>query len=331
LLVQTISGLTGLQIDHYASVDLLGFFKLSTVLGGVQVNLCSAVDDRRFSGAHFPAGVQTISGAEALKFVRERHGVRPDGSPALPRGDFDRIIRQQVFIAAVLRKMLSSNVVTDLGKQRQLVSAVAQAVTVDQNLDLFQLGQQMQSVTTGKIQFQTIPYVGDSADKSGRYILKLKDLDTLHAFFAKLSADPAPQGAAAPPKPAAPKTVAPSQVTVDVFNGSGTHGLAASAAAGLRTSGFRIGATGNADAMSYKRTEIRYAQGDEALAATVAAAIPGATTTLSTDPTAGTVQLILGSDFTKVGQKVTATAPPAAASTVQGEDARTAADTTCIN
>ena len=67
-----------------------------------------------YSGAHFPAGVQTISGADALEFVRQRHG--------LPRGDFDRIIRQQVFIAGVLRKMLSENVLLDLGKQRQLVA-----------------------------------------------------------------------------------------------------------------------------------------------------------------------------------------------------------------
>ena len=86
LLVQTISQLSGLRIDHYAEVDLLGFFQLSSVVGGVEVNLCEAVDDRKWSGAFFQAGVQTVSGAEALKFVRQRHG--------LPRGDFDRIIRQ---------------------------------------------------------------------------------------------------------------------------------------------------------------------------------------------------------------------------------------------
>jgi LCP family protein required for cell wall assembly len=48
LLVQTISQLTGLQIDHYAEVDLLGFFNLTSVVGGVEVNLCEAVDDSRW-------------------------------------------------------------------------------------------------------------------------------------------------------------------------------------------------------------------------------------------------------------------------------------------
>ena len=182
LLVQTISSLTGLQIDHYAEVDLLGFFNLSSVVGGVEVNLCAPVNDRRYSGAQFDAGVQTISGVEALRFVRQRHG--------LPRGDFDRIIRQQVFIAGVLRKMLSDEVLLDLGKQRELVQAASESLTVDQSLNLMQLAEQMQSVSPGSIDFQTVPYVGDDADEDGRYILRLEDEDKLHTFFADLSAEP---------------------------------------------------------------------------------------------------------------------------------------------
>jgi LCP family protein required for cell wall assembly len=317
LLVKTISQLTGLQIDHYAEVDLLGFFKLSSVVGGVQVNLCNAVDDSYYSGAVFPAGVQTISGADALKFVRQRHG--------LPRGDFDRIIRQQVFIAGVLRNMLSDNVLLDLGKQRQLVQAAAEALTVDNTLNLMQLAQQMQSVTAGSIDFQTIPYVGDDKDDQGRYILRLKDAATLHAFFAELSSDPQ---AATATTPAAPAAVAPGDVSVQVFNGSGTKGLAATAATALTSAGFQVAGTANADSMNYTATEIRYASGDEALAGTLAAAIPGATTKQLDGATSGTVQLVLGSDFNGVGQPVTA-APPAATTT--GEDPRTAADTSCIN
>jgi LCP family protein required for cell wall assembly len=324
LLVQTISKLTGLQIDHYAEVDLLGFFNLATVVGGVDVNLCAPVNDSRYSGAVFPAGKQTISGADALKFVRQRHG--------LPRGDFDRIIRQQVFIAGVLRKMLSDNVLLDLGKQRELVQAAAQSLTVDQSLNLLQLAQQMQSVTAGSIQFQTIPYVGDDKDSQGRYILRLKDEATLHAFFAQLSADPAQPaaGGTTTATPAAPATVAPGQVTVSVFNGSGTPGLAGKTATALQSAGFVVGSTGNADKNNYTKTEIRYATGDEALANTLLASVPGATLTASTDAAKGTVQLVVGSDFNGVGQAVTAT-PTTAAPTTAGEDARTAADTSCIN
>jgi LCP family protein required for cell wall assembly len=317
LLVQTISALTGLEIDHYAEVDLLGFFNLTSVVGGVQVNLCEAVDDRRWSGAVLPAGEQTISGADAVKFVRQRHG--------LPRGDFDRIIRQQTFIAGVLRKMLSEDVLLDLGKQRELVEAASESLTIDQSLDLFSLAGQMRSVTPGDIQFQTVPYIGDDADEAGRYILRLEDTDTLHEFFADLSADPAEEAA---PATEAPKPVTPGEVTVEVYNGSGTSGLAATAATALGAAGFVVGATGNADSMDHEVTEIRHAAGNEALAAAVAAAIPGAVTAVSDDATSGTVQLVIGGDFNGIGQAVDPASPVVP---VEGEDARTAADTACIN
>jgi LCP family protein required for cell wall assembly len=316
LLVQTLSQLTGLRIDHYAEVDLLGFFELSSVVGGVEVNLCQAVDDSYYSGAVFDAGVQTISGADALKFVRQRHG--------LPRGDFDRIIRQQVFIAGVLRKMLSEDVLLDLGKQRELVAAAAKSLTVDQNLNLLQLAQQMQSVTAGSIDFQTVPNLGTDQE-DGLSIVRLEDEDALHSFFAELSAEPHPVAA---PATEAPKTVAPADVTVSVFNGSGTKGLAATAATALEDAGYVVSERGNADSMDHTVTEIRYAPGDEGLAATLAASIPGATVKQVDDATSGTVQLILGSDFNGVGQAVTAQPP---APTTQGEDPRTAADTSCIN
>ena len=243
LLVQTIHDLTGLQIDHYAEVDLLGFFQLSTVVGGVEVNLCEAVDDSAYSGAVFAAGPQTISGADALRFVRQRHG--------LPRGDYDRIIRQQVFIAGVLRKMLSDDVLLDLGKQRQLVEAASQALTVDQDLDLFSLAEQMQSVTEGSIEFQTVPYVGDDRDDQGRSIIRLEDEDTLHAFFAALSAEPeAPAEETAEP----PATVDPATVRSRCSTARASPAWRPAPAAELEAAGFVLAGTGNADANDYAQT-----------------------------------------------------------------------------
>ncbi|MCZ2823769.1 MULTISPECIES: LCP family protein [unclassified Modestobacter] len=321
LLIQTISSLTGLRIDHYAEVDLLGFFQLSTVVGGVEVNLCEPAKDS-FSGIDLPAGVQTISGEQALAFVRQRKG--------LPRGDFDRIIRQQTFIAGMIRKMLSDNVLLDLGKQRELVEAAADALTVDQNLNLLQLAQQMQSVTPGSIDFQTVPYVGDDEDDAGRYILRLEDEDALHAFFAELNAEPEPEPAVAEAAPAgAPEVVSPADVDVEVYNGSGISGLASSAGNDLTAAGFQVTGTANADSMDYEVTEIRHAAGDEALAAALAAQVPGAVTKVVDDAASGTVQLVLGEDFNGVGQALTAPAAPAP--TTEGEDQRTAADTGCIN
>ncbi|MCZ2817097.1 LCP family protein [Modestobacter sp. VKM Ac-2984] len=319
LLIQTISSMTGLRIDHYAEVDLLGFFQLSTVVGGVEVNLCEPAKDR-YSGIDLPAGVQTISGEQALAFVRQRHNIGNTSS------DFDRIKRQQVFIAGMIRKMLSDNVLLDLGKQRELVQAAADALTVDQNLDLLRLAQQMQSITPDSIEFQTVPYVGTDRDEQDRSIIRLEDENTLHAFFAELNAEPEPAAEAASPEAA--EVVSPADVDVEVYNGSGISGLAGSAGDELTAAGFPVTGTANADSMDYEVTEIRHATGDEALAATLAAQIPGAVTKVGDDAVSGTVQLVLGSDFNGVGQAVTA-AP--AAPVTEGVDARTAADTGCIN
>jgi LCP family protein required for cell wall assembly len=322
LLIQTISQLTGLQIDHFVSVDMLGFFTLSNVVGGVEVNVCKATYDDH-TGARFPAGVQTITGTQALLFVRQRHG--------LPGGDLDRVRRQQVFIAGVARKLLSEKVMLNPATQRKLVEAVGQSLTVDQTLDIMQLAQQMQKVTAGGVNFQTLPMVGFAKDPKAGDIVKLPSTSTLHTFFADLGTSTATgpaAGASAAATSAAPKPVPPAKVKTQVFNGSGTAGLAASAAAALQAKGFVVSGTGNADAATYTKTEIRYAEGDESLAATLAAQFPGATTTVRDDATSGTVQVVLGSDFTAVGQplKVTATTPAAATSTP-----RTAADTGCIN
>ncbi|SDC88779.1 transcriptional attenuator, LytR family [Geodermatophilus telluris] len=325
LLVQTISGLTGLRIDHYAEVDLLGFFELSSVVGGVEVNLCSAVDDSAYSGARFDAGVQTIEGADALAFVRQRHGVRPDGSPALPRGDLDRIVRQQVFIGGVLRKVLSQDTLLDLGRQRRLIEAVSRSLTIDRDLVLLDLAQQMQAVRLDDIRFQTVPIADpDAEDDDGRSIVRLADEETLRAFFAELSAEPE----AAPPAPEAPATVAPSEVSVEVYNGSGIPGLAADTAAGLEAAGFVVTATGNAATSDHEQTVVRHAPGDEVLAATLAAAVPGATTEVGDDVEPGTVQLVLGSDAAGGGA---AEAPDGSAAPAPAEGGRTADDTSCIN
>jgi hypothetical protein len=150
----------------------------------------------------------------------------------------------------------------------------------------------------------------------------------MHEFFRQLTADPEQE--TDPTKPAEPETVERSAVTVDVFNGSGVGGLAASAAEDLTAKGFGAGSTANADSSSYSATEIRHATGEEAYANTVLEAIPGATVVEAADVPAGTVHLVLGADFNGVGQKVSEATASSAAPT-SAEKPRTAADTDCIN
>ena len=312
LLIQTISGATGVQIDHFAQVNLLGFINISSIVGGVEVNICEATDDP-LSGAHFEAGVQTISGAQALAFVRQRHG--------LP-SELDRQVRQQVFLAGLIRNVLSQDLLLNPVKQRKLIEQVGSSVTVDEGLNLFDLAAQMQSVRPGAISFQTIPGLKDATEDAGA-VLEPVDPEALKEFFANLSADPAPAEEAP-----AVEAAEPGDVTVTVYNGSGVSGAAATAADALSAAGFIAGNGGNAAAAT-DLTTISHATGDEALAAAVAAQFPGAAVTVDDSLPEGTVQLVLGADSNGVGAAVSAPVAEAPEGTYATSE-RTAEDTSCI-
>ena len=309
-LVETISELSGLKIDHYVEVDLLGFYRITKAVGGVQVCLNQAQKDP-FSGIDLPKGVSTIEGKQALAFVRQRHG--------LPRGDLDRIVRQQYFMSAVFRKVTSLGVLTNPIKLKRLLDAVGSSMRMDADLDPIQLAGQLRGLAAGNVTFTTIPTEGGGV-RNGQDVI-LVDESAIPRFFESVINPPKPKTAVKP----APR----GEVTVTVFNGSGRSGLAAQAASGLTKAGFKVGGTGNADRQDYSRTEIRYGAGGEAGARAVLAVVPSATL-VQRDGVSG-VQLVLGSDFSSIGAGTPSKAPVASGSPKASADARTAADTTCIN
>ncbi len=93
--VATVELLTGVHIDHFAEVNLDGFYELAKDLGGVEVCLKHPVPYDANSGfyAH-RAGHQHLNAQMALAFVRQRDG--------LPNGDLDRTHRQQAFLDSVM-------------------------------------------------------------------------------------------------------------------------------------------------------------------------------------------------------------------------------------
>jgi hypothetical protein len=221
----------------------------------------------------------------------------------------------------MLRNVLSSNMLLDLGKQKAIVEQVGSSITFDQGLDIFDLAAQMQNVQPGSITFQTIPGLTE-ANIDGADVLRPPGQKEVNAFFATLTATPAP--ASPPATPSAP-AVSPSEVSVSVLNGSGVPGAAATAATALTTAGFEASSGGNATRTD--TTTIGHRSGDEAAAALVAAQVPGAAVVVDDSVPAGTVQLVLGSDYNGVGQAVTAQAPTA----TDLSNERTATDTSCIN
>jgi LCP family protein required for cell wall assembly len=156
LLLSTVTNLTGLTINHYIQVSLLGFYEISRAIGGVQINLCHAVDDTTAanqaagldggSGFKMSKGKHTISGKTALEFVRQRH--------FLPGGDLDRVRRQQYFLTAAFRKVASGSILFELNA---LGTAIQRNVVLDKGLSLTDLARQMQKLQANNIIGKTIP------------------------------------------------------------------------------------------------------------------------------------------------------------------------------
>lgn len=176
-LVQTVQDLTQIRIDHYAEVNLLGFYLLTEALGGVKVCLNHSTEDKD-SGANFRRGEQTVSGGEALSFVRQRKN--------LPRGDLDRIVRQQTFLSSALNQVLSAGTLTSPSTMAGLMDVVRRSIVLDEGLDLLEFAQQAKGIASGDLTFTTIPVVninGRSAD--GQSIVEI-DPAAVRSFVSGL-------------------------------------------------------------------------------------------------------------------------------------------------
>ena len=311
LAVQTVSNLTGLTIDHFVQVDLLGFYRISNAIGGVPVNLCAPAKEAN-SGINLPAGVSVIKGTQALAFVRQRYGF-PDGL-----GDLDRIRRQQYFLSAAFRKLSSAGVLLNPFKLQNLLKAVSQSLYMDQSLDPLKLAEQMQALTAGNLSFSTIPTDG-FADVPGVGSTVVVNPAEVKTKVRQLVA-----ATASTPHTSAPAAVAPSSVTVDVLNGTGEDGVAARNASALQKAGFKIAAVDTAPSASTK-TIVEYPSGMQSQAAAVAAHVPGAATTQGS---VTVVTLLLGSD----GLQASGAAPSTAArsATPSAPTSRTADQAGCI-
>ena len=201
--ISTITSLLGVPIDHFAEVNLVGFYDLATALGGIQVCLNHAVNDAQYSGAIFPAGLQTITGVQALEFVRQRHG--------LPNGDLDRTHRQQAFITGVITKFRSQGIFGDLGKLQSLLTVAKKDVVIDAGWDVLGFLPQAKALTGGHIKFYTLPIEG-YALRNGQDV-NLISIPTVRKFVhdlfypaPKVTTSPVPGASTKPtPKPSATK------------------------------------------------------------------------------------------------------------------------------
>jgi LCP family protein required for cell wall assembly len=318
LLISVIQTMTGLTIDHFVRISLLGFYQIAQVLGRVQVCLNEAAVDS-YSGTNLPPGKSTLDAQQALSFVRQRHN--------LPNGDLDREVRQQYFLSAELRKVVSAGTLLDPLKVQRLLTAVGSAVETDPGLNLLSFAQQLRHLQAGNLKVATIPITGTPTITVGGTQVSIVAVNfaALPGFIDQVIGKPtASQQAVA---------ASPATVSVQVLNGTTGDGVATAASATLSRAGFRTQAPGSAAPVS--TTTIEYPAGAESQAKAVAAYLPGAA--VAQVSTVKVVTVLLGDDGLRpvaphpASATTAAPAPAASASASASSPARSFAANSCIN
>ena len=129
--------LAGVPISHYAEINFDGFKDIVDALGGVEVDVPMEIDDED-AGGHLDAGLQTLSGDQALILCRSRHAYDEYGD-----GDSYRAANQRLVLSAIAKKILSADVAT----MASTVQALSQYVTTDLEIsDIIGLAQTMQGL-----------------------------------------------------------------------------------------------------------------------------------------------------------------------------------------
>ncbi|MEV0845985.1 LCP family protein [Streptomyces sp. NPDC049954] len=278
----TVESLTGLRVDHTVVVNFEGFSAMTSAVGGVPVCLPNDIYQNDLNPHRatpgeliYRKGEQKVSGKAALDYVRLRHGIG-DGS------DIGRTKRQQAFISSLIgqvkKKGFSPTTLLPLA------NAATKSLTVDPGLGsaskLLSFAMSLKSIDLANIQFITTPWRYEGA----RVALQHPDVD---ALWATLKADRTLDGqetdkkktkkAGASPSPTTgAAAVDGAGVTVAVYNGTTTTGLAARATTLLRAHQFTVTGTATAGSQNHATTVVQYGPGFEAGAQKLAELFPGA-------------------------------------------------------
>lgn len=278
--LRAVAALTGQPVDYFAEVNLASFYDLTQSLGGIEVCLNHPVYDE-YSGADFPAGRQTLNAAQALAFVRQRHG--------LENGDLDRTHRQQAFLLSIAHDLQRAGTFANLDKFRDLVAVARKDVVLSQGWGEAQF-RRMAALAGGDVEFRTLPVV--------RYaVVDGQDVNIVDPAAIRAEIEAAIAGTDAGTGTIEPATALP-QSAIVVVNASATYGLASRTADFLTRQGYRVEETRDRNDGETPDTSIDYGAGAADDAESLASML-GIDAMPRPDPTvsAGHVRVILGPGY----------------------------------
>ncbi|SPE52981.1 putative transcriptional regulator YvhJ [Streptomyces netropsis] len=304
--------LTGIPVDHFMMIDFAGVVSMADAVGGVPVCVDANVYDKD-SGLRLTKGSHKVKGEQALQWLRTRHGFE-DGS------DIGRTHAQHIYMNAMVRQLKGGTKLSDPGQLTDLAEAATKALTVDKDLGsvkkLYDLGNDIKRVPSGRITMATMPWVSDPQDPDAHVIPKPGDADKLFSLVRNdIALDgkdkKSDKGGPKPTVPAAPK----GDIALTVFNGTGTAvqppatRRASDIAEFLVKAGFTK-TTSDSAPRAQADTTITYpktAERPDAEAVAKALGLPESALRMS--PTVDRVTLVIGSDW-RTGTKYPKTEEP---------------------
>lgn len=188
---KTVELLTGVRLDGLVLVDFVGLRDMVDSIGGVPICLPTDLDDPEYTGLHVKAGPQVFNGTTAVQFARARHNIG-DGS------DTGRITRQQDLMAAMVRSVLSRDVLTSPTALFQFAQAATGSLTASTGFrdltDLTGFGLSLRGVQADRIVFVSMPTVA-----STRQRYRVEGTSEAAELWARIAADQPVGEAPAPP------------------------------------------------------------------------------------------------------------------------------------
>ncbi|HEY9897539.1 MAG TPA: LCP family protein [Pantanalinema sp.] len=257
LAVDTVSRFLDVPIDHYVRLRLEALSEMVDLLGGIELDVEKNMRYRdRAAGLTIALkkGRQVLDGAAAEQYVRFRHDVN---------GDIGRVQRQQVFVQALLDKLLQP---ASLAKLPQLVEVAYQSVETDLPFDqILRYAMWARGLQSTDLHMAMVPgaFSGDRFEAS----FWLPDERAARALARRTLTDEAP-GPAAQGALIAPEVKADTRISV--LNGTRRTGLANEAAHLLRQDGWTVWVVGTSRRKGLSETEIAPQRGEEALIGPIA-------------------------------------------------------------
>ncbi len=261
---QAIGDILNIPIDYYARLDFEGFIKIIDIIGGIKVYVDNTLDDyrypimgredaepyeSRFEHLHIEKGWQTMDGELALKYVRSRHALGPEGS------DFARARRQQKVLEAVKNKVLSFKMLLKPMAIKKSLQALHDHVST--NLQIWEM-LRLWEITKDIDRKHIINKVLDTSPngllvndvgEDGAYILRPRSGDFAEIqYLVKNIFSDAPLNTK--------KEIVTESVKVEIKNGTWVNGLASQAALDLEKYGFEVLRVSNCSRRNFSQSVI---------------------------------------------------------------------------